>query len=75
MDLRPPSRDESQHNAAGVLSATRPEGGNTELQQLLIAATFEALTGHPIDVASLPSVDADEAAMNPSPPQPGLPDP
>jgi hypothetical protein len=64
VDLRPPSWRESELNAAAVLTATRPTSGNTELQQLLAAATFEALTGHSIDVDRLPTIGAEEAAEN-----------
>lgn len=64
VNLSPPDRDESMRNAAGVLSATRPDDGNTEFQRLLIEATFEALTGHRIDATELPVVDARTAAEN-----------
>lgn len=42
VDLSRPGAVETAHQTAGVLSATRPPGGNTEYQQLLIVATFEA---------------------------------
>ena len=64
VNLEPPSFDESVANAAGVLSATRPESGNTEFQRLLIQATFESMTGHRIDPVTLPFVDAEAAAEN-----------
>ena len=58
LDLDPPNAAETARSAAGVLSAARPRGGNSEFQQLLIAAAFEAMTGHAVDAASLPVVDA-----------------
>jgi hypothetical protein len=62
VNLQPPTFDETVVNAAGVLSATRPPGGNTEFQRLLIESTFESMTGHKIDTATLPIVDAETAA-------------
>ncbi len=62
VDLSRPGAAETAHHTAGVLSATRPSGGNTEFQQLLIVATFEAMTGHRVDVATLPVLDARTAA-------------
>ena len=63
-NLEPPTHEESERNAAAVLSATRPAGGNTEFQRLLIEATFEAMTGHVIDAAALPIIDARTNAEN-----------
>lgn len=64
VNLNPPDFDESLLNAAGILSATRPAGGNTEFQYLLIEATFEALTGHRISCSDLPHVSPQESAQN-----------
>ncbi len=64
VNLQPPSFEESQLNATAMLSATRPEGGNTDMQRLLIAATVEALTGHAVDVDNDDIIDASEAAHN-----------
>ncbi len=64
VNLNRPTFDESRLNAAGILSATRTEEGNTEFQRLLIEATFEALTEHRIDTTDLPFVDAEENARN-----------
>ena len=50
----PPDAAEASLSAAGVLSAVRTADGNTEFQKLLIAATFEAMTGHAIDAGALP---------------------
>lgn len=64
VNLEPPSYEESVRNAAGILSATRPPGGNTDFQLLLMEATFESMTGHKIDCAELPFVDAQTNAEN-----------
>jgi len=64
VNLLPPDDAETIRNAAGVLSATRPSGGNTEFQRLLIKATFAALTGHDVDTDALPFVDARTNAEN-----------
>ncbi len=58
VDLEPPGPEETRRLAAGVLSATRPGDGNTHFQQVLIEATFAAMTGHHVDVTTLPTVDA-----------------
>ena len=44
-NLEPPDVEEVAHLARGVFSAIAPEGGPSELQQLLIAAAFDAMTG------------------------------
>lgn len=64
VDLSRPTLDESTRHAAAILTATRPQAGNTEFQRLLIEATFEALTGHGIDTRALPSIDAETNASN-----------
>lgn len=48
-DLTPPDRDEVELLCAGVMSAITPPGGATELQQVLMRACFEAMTGHEVD--------------------------
>ena len=58
VNLHPPDAAETARNAAGVLSATRPTSGNTEFQRVLIASTFESMTGHAVDTSALPFVDA-----------------
>ena len=64
VNLAPPDLAETIRNAAGVLSATRTRDGNTAFQQLLIEATFEAMTGHHVDTATLAFVDAETNAEN-----------
>lgn len=64
VNLLPPDAAEASLSAAGVLSAVRTADGNTEFQKLLIAATFEAMTGHAIDAGALPYVDAETNARN-----------
>ncbi len=64
VNLNPPDYDETFLNAAGILSATRPEGGNTEFQLLLMEATIEAMTGHRLNCPELPIVSAAESAEN-----------
>lgn len=44
-NLQPPDADEVALLANGVFSAIRPASGLSELQQLLITAAFDALTG------------------------------
>jgi hypothetical protein len=44
--------------AAATLTATRPTGGNTEMQRLLIEAIIEAMTGHHVDTSALAPLDA-----------------
>jgi hypothetical protein len=64
VNLEPPGLEETRNSAAGVLSPTRTATGNTEFQRLLIEATFAAMTGHHVDVATLPTVDAHTNAEN-----------
>jgi len=64
IDLDPPGLEETQRNAAAVLSATRPIGGNTEFQRLLIEATFASMTGHRVDANRLLTIDAHTNAEN-----------
>ena len=52
--LQPPDADEVLLLGRGVLTAISPDGGRTELQDLLAEAMFEAMTGHPIDLAADP---------------------
>lgn len=44
-NLQPPTVEEVQHLARGVFSAISPASGQTELQQLLVTAAFDAMTG------------------------------
>lgn len=53
-DLHPPDAAEVDHLARGVLTAISPASGPTELQRLLMAAAFEALTGHLPDTGQPP---------------------
>lgn len=64
VDLNPPSAAEAQLHAAGVLSATRPPGGNTEFQRVLMEAVWHAMTGHHVDTDDPPCIDASTNAEN-----------
>ena len=44
--LAPPAPEEVDFTARGVFAAISPPAGPSELQQLLIGAAFESLTGH-----------------------------
>jgi hypothetical protein len=61
-DLSRPSRPETVVNAGAVLAATRPPGGTTDAQRLLLDATFEAMTGHDLTDEVLPSPTPAELA-------------
>jgi hypothetical protein len=57
VDLRRPDAEEVALISRGVVSAVVPSGGLTSMQQLLIAAVFHSMTGHPADLAPEP-IDA-----------------
>ena len=61
-DLTPPDRALVELMAAGVMTAIRPPGGHTELQQVLMGACFDALTGHAVDTTATPEVGAGQLA-------------
>jgi hypothetical protein len=52
-NLRPPDSPEVELLARGIATAIRPTGGLTELQTVLLDATFEAMTGVTVKVADL----------------------
>lgn len=62
-DLRPPDGAEVELLSRGVTAAIAPSTGLTEVQRLLIAALFEAMTGFPatFDAAPLPPAGLAEA--------------
>lgn len=62
-DLEPPDRAEVERLSAGVMSAISPAHGPTELQQVLMEACFDAMTGHHVDVRSLGTVGPHELAV------------
>ncbi len=64
VNLEPPDFDETVVNAAAILTATRPPGGTTEMQRVLLDATFEAMTGHRLEGVELDDIDARTAAQN-----------
>ncbi len=49
-DLGRPDADEVAFLSRGVMSAIEPVGGLTQLQAVLMEATFEAMTGFPADL-------------------------
>jgi hypothetical protein len=50
----PPSAPEAQAIARGVVTAAAPATGLTELQEVLVEAMFDAMTGHAVDVHAEP---------------------
>ncbi|MEM9036076.1 MAG: hypothetical protein AAGD18_15875 [Actinomycetota bacterium] len=62
-DLAPPDAEEVQATARGVMSAISPEGGASELQQLLMAAAFESMTGHAPETAGLAPIEPEQFAV------------
>ncbi len=54
VNLNPPDAEEARLLARGVMSAISPAGGPTPLQRTLVAATVEAMTGHPMDAEPAP---------------------
>lgn len=50
---RPPDAAEVTFLASGVVSAVRPDGGLTPLQQVLLEAMFDAMTGHSVRADTL----------------------
>jgi hypothetical protein len=62
-NLRPPDRAEVELLASGVMAAIAPPGGATELQQVLMAACFDSLTGHRVDTATAPPLGPHELAL------------
>jgi hypothetical protein len=60
--LSPPDAAETVVIARGVASAAAPDGGLTPLQATLIEAICDAMTGHPVDAASLAPITAEEFA-------------
>jgi hypothetical protein len=53
-DLDRPGAAEVAFLSRGVLSAIEPAGGHTQLQAVLMEATFEAMTGFPADLGAPP---------------------
>jgi len=53
-DLRPPDRAEVEQLSRGVTAAISASTGLTEIQRLLIAAVFEAMTGFPASFGAEP---------------------
>ncbi|HYU05489.1 MAG TPA: hypothetical protein VEL02_16725, partial [Jatrophihabitantaceae bacterium] len=60
--LVPPDADETAFVARGVVSAVAPAAGLTQLQDVLLRAFFESMTGHPIEPATAEPIDAAEFA-------------
>ena len=54
VNLRPPDAEEARLLARGVMSASAPPGGPTDLQRALTAAPVEAMTGFSLDAAPEP---------------------
>ena len=57
-NLHPPDAPEVELLARGIATAIRPEGGLTDLQTMLLDATFEAMTGVTVHVADLAPISA-----------------
>ena len=60
--LVPPDADEAAFVARGVVSAVTPATGLTQLQDVLLRAFFESMTGHSIEPATAEPIDAAEFA-------------
>lgn len=61
-DLDPPDAEQARFLSRGISSACRLDDGLTDLQALVLGALTRAMTGHSIDVASLPPITAAEFA-------------
>ena len=60
--LVPPDEDEVTQVARRVLRAASDDDGPTELQRLLVASVFAAMTGHEPDLTVLPPADPADLA-------------
>ena len=60
--LQPPDAEEARFLYRGIASACRLDDGMTELQTLVLSALNRAMTGHELDVATLPTISAAEFA-------------
>lgn len=60
--LTPPTAEEVALLGRGVVSAVAPAGGCTPLQQVLIEAMFEAMTGHRVDATDVDPIGAEAFA-------------
>ena len=56
--LAPPDSAEVAVLARGVVSAVAPAGGLTDLQAVLISATFDAMTGYSVDPRGVEPIEA-----------------
>jgi len=56
--LVPPDAAEAAFVARGVVSAVAPSGGLTTLQDVLVRAFFESMTGHTVDPAAAVPISA-----------------
>jgi hypothetical protein len=60
--LGPPDEREVRHLLCGIVTAVAPSGGLTSLQQLLIEATFDAMTGFTVACADASPIDPESFA-------------
>src|SRR5680860_1004097 len=61
--LTPPSAEESIRTAHGVAAAVAPDGEHlTDIQRLVFEALFPAMTGTPVDLATVPAISPEEFA-------------
>src|SRR3954462_9953581 len=56
--LRPPDAAEVGILARGITTAVAPAGGLTHLQNVLITAVSESMTGHTVDLAAVEPMSA-----------------
>jgi len=63
----PPDAAEVQLLARGVTTAAAPIGGLTALQQVLIEAVFESMTGHRVQPSRASSISAQDFALGLAP--------
>jgi hypothetical protein len=62
VDLSKPDAMEARTVAGGIATAVAPSGGLTSLQQLLIEAITESMTGYVVPARALPPLDAQQLA-------------
>jgi hypothetical protein len=73
--LHPPDAAEVAVLARGITTAVAPDGGLTHLQNVLITAVSESMTGHTVDLTTVEPISAVDFAAALRAPQPRVPHP
>ncbi|MGH9122909.1 MAG: hypothetical protein ACRDYC_13365 [Acidimicrobiales bacterium] len=60
--LKPPDEAEVAWLGRGIVSAVRPDGGQTELQALVLRSVFESMTGFTVDPFDVEPIGPEEFA-------------